>query len=180
MSIKTVASYTCAIFSVIVLILCLCTNYWIEYETVVKNVGKTTRTRIRSGLWEYCSNTKLHEDKEFGATKCHSIKTLGEGLAVTDWTGKRNAVAAMLILALLVTLVAFVFVTVYCITDKYYFPVTRSAILFLIAGILVVIGLSIYTDIFINMKVQFSWSYGAGWSAAAMYIISVILLLADK
>ena len=48
--------------------------------------------------------------------------------------GKRSAILAMYILAMLCTLVAFIFVTVYCITDKYFFPVTRSAILFFVSG----------------------------------------------
>lgn len=49
-------------------------------------------------------------------------------------TAKRDAIFAMYLLAMLATLVAFVFVTVYCITDKYFFPVTRSAILFSLSG----------------------------------------------
>ena len=73
MTVKTVASYTCAIFSVIVLILCLCTNYWIQYETAHTRIGKTTRYRIRAGLWEYCRNIKEHTEKEYGPTKCFPV-----------------------------------------------------------------------------------------------------------
>jgi len=178
MSVKTVASYTCAIFSVVVLILCLCTNYWIEYEVIDRTViGKDRRYRVRAGLWEYCQRVKEITDKDFGALKCTAVDKLeGTGLK----TAKRDAIFAMYLLAMLATLVAFIFVTVYCITDKYFFPVTRSAILFFLSAIFVVIGLAIYTDNYMNKKVQFSWSYGAGWSATAMYIISVILLFADK
>ena len=71
MSVKTVASYTCAIFSVIVLILCLCTNYWIEYEVIDSRVGKETRRyRVRAGLWEYCQKVKEITHKDYGALKC--------------------------------------------------------------------------------------------------------------
>lgn len=73
MTVKTVASYTCAIFSVIVLILCLCTNYWIQYETAHTRNGKTTRYRIRAGLWEYCRNIKEHTETKYGPTKCFPV-----------------------------------------------------------------------------------------------------------
>ena len=53
---------------------------------------------------------------------------------------RRNAVVAMYILAVISTLIAFVFVTVYCVTDKYYFPVKRSAILFLFAGKIITVS----------------------------------------
>lgn len=161
-----------------VLILCLCTNYWVEYEVIDSKVGKETRRyRFRAGLWEYCRQVKEITHNDYGKLTCIPVdEQEGTGLA----TAKRDAILAMYVLAMVATLVAFIFVTVYCITDKYFFPVTRSAILFFISAVCVVIGLAIYTDNYINKKVQFSWSYGAGWSATAMYIISVILLLADK
>eukprot|EP00794_Sanderia_malayensis_P015085 gene15085-16641_t len=170
MSIKTIASYTCAIFSVVVIILCLCTNYWIEYATVDTKLGLSTEYRFRSGLWESCRKVKMPNEKDFGSTKCFSFSDSNKIFSISSWIVKRNAIAAMFILALLITLIAFIFVTVYCITDKYYFPVTRSALLFLAAAICVVIGLAIYTDIFMFKQVSFSWSYGAGWSAAAMMV----------
>ena len=74
MSVKTVASYTCAIFSVVVLILCLCTNYWIEYEVIDRTViGKDRRYRVRAGLWEYCQRVKEVTHTDFGALKCTPV-----------------------------------------------------------------------------------------------------------
>ena len=47
-------------------------------------------------------------------------------------------------------------------------------------GLMILIGLAVYTSKFIELEVSFSWSYGAGWSVVGMYIISIILLFADK
>ena len=75
-----------------------------------------------------------------------------------------------------------IYIIIISVVEEYLVPKFMQSVLtgFCFAAIFVVIGLAIYTDNYINKKVQFSWSYGAGWSATAMYIISVILLLADK
>ena len=43
-------------------------------------------------------------------------------------------VVGLYIIALLLTLVAFIFVTVYSVTGKYYFPIGRVAICYLASG----------------------------------------------
>ena len=47
---------------------------------------------------------------------------------------RRNTVVAMFVLAVICTLVGFIFIMVYCATGKYYFPVGRTAISFVLAG----------------------------------------------
>ena len=98
MSVKTVASYTCAIFSVVVLILCLCTNYWIEYEVIDKTViGKDRRYRMRAGLWEYCQQVKEVTHDDFGALKCIPVDeqqgtglSTGRDIQVHQWHHARS------------------------------------------------------------------------------------------
>ena len=89
MSVKTVASYTCAIFSVVVLILCLCTNYWVEYEVIDSKVGKETRRyRFRAGLWEYCRQVKEITHNDYGKLTCIPVdEQEGTGLATGEFCG---------------------------------------------------------------------------------------------
>ncbi len=94
MSIKTIASYTCAIFSVIVLILCLCTNYWIEYGRSDTKLGQTTEYRFRSGLWESCRKVKNDGEKDFGPTKCYSFDGAAKIYQISDWKGSVVVVMA--------------------------------------------------------------------------------------
>eukprot|EP00111_Clytia_hemisphaerica_P020271 TCONS_00059742-protein len=179
MSIKTVVTYSCMIFSIIILIISLATNYWHEYEIPD---GKTplTVTYFNVGLFEKC--TEIHYRWGWRNT---TVEDLGcedyePPLSLDDWEMRRDTLVVMFVLAVIFTLISFIFITVYCATGKYYFPVGRTAICFILAAICVMIGLIVYTNTFINHDVAFSWSYGAGWSAVAMYIITTILIYADK
>ena len=50
------------------------------------------------------------------------------------FSAARMVVVGLYIIALLLTLVAFIFVTVYSVTGKYYFPIGRVAICYLASG----------------------------------------------
>ena len=49
-------------------------------------------------------------------------------------------------------------------------------------------GLVVYTMVYKDVDetakdwrwFQFSWSYGAGWSTFGMYVVTIVLLFADK
>ncbi|XP_012560070.1 uncharacterized protein LOC105846161 isoform X1 [Hydra vulgaris] len=193
MSVKTIATVSCSIFCIVIIILSLVTNYWYEFEeelsqdrkTLVKSVfeDKSSNHSViftRVGLWEQCNTViynHLREDEKEMTEKCESYKVPSY---INNWTIRRNVLVIFYIISLLLTLVAFAFETIYCVTRKYYFPVGRIALCFFISALLILISLSVYTNTFIRQNIAFSWSYGAGWSAVVMYIISIVLLYADK
>jgi len=200
MAIKTVCTYWCTFFTVLIIIISLATNYWHEYDIKTRkkldNGDEPTYpsdgepffnvvNKHRAGLWEKCEevvNYKLDEDEdevEIDSTELGCVD-YDPPTFVKNYEIKRTVLVVCYIIALLATLIAFIFVTVYCTTGKYYFPVGRSAICYFIAALSILIGLLVYTDMYFSAKVSFSWSYGAGWSAVVMYIITIVLMYADK
>ena len=176
MTIKTVASYWCMFICVLIIIVSLATIYWHEFKLADPNV-KDAVSHFNVGLWEKCEEVEYKKENRTEDKGCSDYEPPDY---VDDWGSKRNTVVVMYVFALLDTLIAFIFITTYCATGKYYFPVKRSAAMFFIAALVMCIGLIVYTATFANSVVSFSWSYGAGWSAVAMYIITIVLLFADK
>ena len=163
MTIKTASSYCCSIFCAIAIIVSLATNYWIEFGDESLN--------HHGGLLEIC-----YENEEHGPF-CSRFSELSM---------PRLMVIGLYIIALLLTLVAFIFVTVYCVTGKYYFPIGRVVTCFLGSAVAVGVALIQYAVTYKDVDQEkwlwfsFSWSYGLGWSMFGMYIVTVVLLFADK
>lgn len=181
MTYKTATVYCCTIFSILIIIISLATNYWYEFEKKANDVKPGTVSHFRVGLFEQCEtiyynhDTEVHDDSE--EKDCEDFQ-VPDG--VDDWFPRRDTLIATYIIAMILTLIGFIFVTAYCVTGKYFFPVGRVAICYFLSALVIIIGLCVYTSTFYDLDVSFSWSYGAGWSAAAMYIIAIVLLYADK
>lgn len=174
MTIKTVCSYSCSVCCSIIIIFAIATNYWIEY--IAKEPADADDVSLFNiGLFEKCQTYRYDMEGE-DDLGCNDFTPDVDGYTTT-----RYILVGTYIIALLLTLVAFIFVTVYCATGKYYFPIGRVAICFVVAAVCVMAGLISYTIAFKDTRnATFSWSYGAGWSAVGMYIITTVLLYADK
>jgi len=174
MTIKTVSSYSCSVFCAIVVILSVSTSYWVEYKRYYKDNEET----VNFGLFETCNPCQKGEPD---CKPCKDLPVRETKGRMEAFSTARMVLVGTYIIALMLTLIGFIFVTVYCVTGKYYFPIGRVAICFVASAICVAAGLIVFTMVFKKVKdTWFSWSYGAGWSAAGMYIITTILLYADK
>jgi len=173
MTIKTVCSYSCSVCCTLIVIFAVATNYWIEY--VAKEAGAQDSSLFNIGLFEKCETYRYDMEGEEDRG-CNDYSPDVDGFMTA-----RYVLVGTYIIALLLTLIAFIFVTVYCATGKYYFPIGRVAVCFMASAVCIIAGLISYTMVFkAEQNATFSWSYGAGWSAAGMYIITTVLLYADK
>jgi len=172
--IKVISSFICSFTAFILLILCLVTNYWLEWE--ITNAWYDTHVTHYRGLWEHCFEIDRRNDSwPFPANKTVTeCSKIDEGAFV-------GVVVAFIIIAILVHVIAFIFALIYaCNSSSKRFPVKICAGLFFVAALVIMIALLVYTEHYHRKDVFFSWSYGGGWSVVALDFIAFVLIIADR
>lgn len=168
--IKVITSFVSCLAAILLGILALATDFWLVWWKEAKEIGGVQYHH--EGLFKTCSETSINSTV-VAADSCTTLHDLGR----PDWNG---AVIALMFLALVCHLIAFIIAIVAAIRKGHPFPSFTVGGFFCAAAILVVIALLVFT--FFNWKddVFFSWSYGGGWSTVALSIIAFVLIMADR
>lgn len=173
--IKVIASVVCAFAAMLMIILSLATTYWLQWVIVSHNRNITHYRGLFRHCWE--SRDNVTDELISAESDCSNDKHTLQDVLKSDWNG---AVIALMFLALICHLIAFIIAIVAAIRKGHPFPSFTVGGFFCAAAILVVIALLVFT--FFNWKddVFFSWSYGGGWSTVALSIIAFVLIMADR
>lgn len=168
--IKVITSFVSCLAAILLGILALATDFWLVWWKEAKEIGGVQYHH--EGLFQTCSESSIN-NTVVAADSCTKLHDLGR----PDWNG---AVIALMFLALICHLIAFIIAIVAAIRKGHPFPSFTVGGFFCAAAILVVIALLVFT--FFNWKddVFFSWSYGGGWSTVALSIIAFVLIMADR
>ncbi|KAL9971433.1 hypothetical protein ACROYT_G023953 [Oculina patagonica] len=168
--IKVITSFVSCLAAILLGILALSTDFWRVWWKEDKEIQGVQYHH--EGLFQTCSETSIN-DTVLAADRCTDLHSLGR----PDWNG---ATIAFMILGLIAHLIAFIFAIVAACRKGYPFPSFWIGGLFVVAALLVIIALLVYTFHNWQDDVFFSWSYGGGWSTVALSIIAFVLIMADR
>jgi len=145
------------ILAILFLIIATPTHHWYHAETVS---GNTTR-HFYGGIFEDCTSV--------GDSRYTCVSSSGSGYL--------KATKAFLSLAIVVFAVAIIYTLIWAFMRGICYKVLGGLII--AAGLLTMIGMSIYTDkhkVGSDVGHSYGYSYGLGWASVVFSIIAGILL----